>query len=212
MSTLHPLPAPASIFEMQSALPLPSFGAGDDSAVIQTRLESMRALMSTSIENLSSFQSTTTDTEDLATRLRTKLISFKRMTASIAMHLDPDWRNSLFSTLDRLLDPDDWPIDFELPTEQSFSTFLRMIIYLHPTKRPGIGLSPNGRIIASWRDDSERIVIECFAKDQVRWVLSATFDDHIERAAADVPIHRVPDVIAPYQPEHLFNNGDKILA
>ena len=212
MTALSPVRKPISLFEMDAGLSLPSYGAGVDSKIIDQRLDSMKKLISTSVENLSTFAGPKIDAKDISSQLRLKLTSFKRMTATVAMHLDANWRESLFKTLDRLIDPEDWAEDFELPTEKSFSTFLRMIIYLHPTKRPGIGIAPNGNFIGSWRRDDDRIVIECLPNDQVRWVLSKTTDSFRERAAAQVTINRIPDVIAPYEPEALFNDGDKILA
>jgi hypothetical protein len=128
------------------------------------------------------------------------------------MHLDPVWRQTLLSTLDRLLDSDDWDEEFVLPSEQSFSTFLRMVIYLHPTKRPGLGLSANGHFLAAWTRGEDRIVIESLANDEVRWVLSRTVQGERESAAGKILLHRVPDVIAPYDPSPLFEDGDKVLA
>jgi hypothetical protein len=128
------------------------------------------------------------------------------------MHLNDEWRQNLFATLEGLLDPADWDEDFELPSEKSFSTFLRMIIYLHPTKRPGIGLSPGGQMLASWRNGRDRIVIECMDNDEVRWVLSHYVEGERESGAGQTQIHRVPDVTAAYDPEPLFTNGDHIVA
>lgn len=212
MTALSPVRRPISLFEMPPSLSFPSFGAGADSNIIDRRLNSMRKLISSAVANLSTFEGPKIDAKDVSTQLRLKLTSFKRMTATVAMHLDADWRQSLFATLDRLIDPEDWAEDFDLPTEKSFSTFLRMIIYLHPTKRPGIGIAPNGNFVASWRREDDRIVIEALPDDQVRWVLSKTTEGLRERAAAQVTINRIPDVIAPYEPEALFNDGDKILA
>jgi hypothetical protein len=114
--------------------------------------------------------------------------------------------------LDRLFDPEDWQEDFRLPSEQSFSTFLRMIIYLHPTKRPGIGLSPTGHFLSAWTRGKDRLIIECIARDEVRWVLSRTIDGERESGAGKVLLHRVPDVTAPYDPEPLFTDGEQVLA
>jgi hypothetical protein len=123
----------------------------------------------------------------------------------------PDWRTRLFAKLDSLIDPEEWDPDFALPSEQSFSTFLRMIIYLHPTKRPGLGLSAKGHFLASWSKIEDRIVIECLANDDVRWVLSRNVDGLRESGAGKTKIYRIPDVIRPYEPDHLFRDGDKLL-
>jgi hypothetical protein len=201
-----------SLLEGAPILGLPSIASGADSRLIDERLASMRELMSGAVANLARVQAVEPKDQPLQDQLRGKLASFKRITATVAMHLDLGWRASLFATLDRLLDPDDWDSDFKLPSEQSFSTFLRMMIYLHPTKRPGLGLSPSGYFLAAWVKGSDRIVIECLGDDEVRWVLSRTADGERESAAGRVLLHRVPDVIAPYEPEHLFQDADKILA
>jgi hypothetical protein len=201
-----------SILEQVPILGMPSLGSGVDSRLIDDRLSSMRKLVSGAIADLASIKDSTPKKLDFRDQLLAKLGSFKRMTSTIAMHLDRSWRETLISTLDRLLDPDDWDTEFELPTEQSFSTFLRMIIYLHPTKRPGVGLSPKGHFLAAWSREKDRIVIECIGEDEVRWVLSRTVDGERESGAGKGPLHRVPDVTAPYEPERLFQDGDKILA
>jgi hypothetical protein len=134
------------------------------------------------------------------------------MIATVAMHLDPEWRKTLFATLERLLDPDDWAEDFDLPSEASFSTFLRMIVYLHPTKRPGIGIAANGRVVVSWRRGEDRIVIECLELDEVRWVLSRFLEGERESGAGQTQLHRIPDVTAAYDPDPLFTDADKVLA
>lgn len=189
-----------------------SIGAGVDSKHILNRVERMRVLQSTSVSDLKNTSAANqTKSTPLVEQLLARLTSFKSMAAKVAMHLHPEWRLSLFRTLDQLMDPDDWGPDFAIPSEKSFSTFLRMIIYLHPTKRPGLGFAPNGNILAAWRKESDRIVIECGADDDVRWVLARTFDGRRESGAGRVPLHRVPDVTAPYEPETLFQNGENVV-
>src|ERR1700733_14774052 len=189
----------------------PSLGASEAATIIDRRLQAIRALAADPIANLSNFRPAKQAFDSSSERLRARLAVFKTMTATIAMHLDSNWRKSLFSTLEALLDPDDWDDEFALPSEKSFSTFLRMILYLHPTKRPGIGLAPNGRIVASWRRGRGRVVIECLDNDEVRWVLSRYVEGERESGAGQVQLHRVPDVTAAYNPEPLFTNGDKIV-
>jgi hypothetical protein len=201
-----------SLLDIAPILAQPSVAGGADSHLISERIASMRKLVTGAVANLAHVKDIDTNKLALREQVLAKRASLKRITATVAMHLDRKWRESLFSTLDRLLDPDDWDIDFQLPSEQSFSTFLRMIIYLHPTKRPGLGLSASGHFLAAWTRDKDRIVIECIGEDEVRWVLSRIISDERESGAGRVLLHRVPDVIAPYEPEHLFRDDDKILA
>ena len=141
-------PQSRSLFEFPAPL-LSSFGAGADSKLIDARINSIRQLLSDSLKKLGTVSETDINHLALAEQLRAKLAAFKRMVATVAMHLDSEWRLELLKTLDRLLAPDDWEKDFRLPSEQSFSTFLRMIIYLHPTKRPGLGLLIHGEFPGS---------------------------------------------------------------
>jgi hypothetical protein len=42
-------------------------------------------------------------------------------------------------------------------------------------------------------------------------VLSRAVGDLREAAPGKTKIYRIPDVIHPYEPDHLFHDGDKIL-
>jgi hypothetical protein len=145
-------------------------------------------------------------------RLAERLLVFKRMISPISRYLDANWRSELFETLDRLFEFEDWDSDFALPDEHSFATFLRLIIHLHPTKRPGIGLSARGHILASWSRGRDRIVIECLANDELRWVLSQSNEGRRESAAGKNRIQRLVELIEGYEPDRFFKDGDKIIA
>ena len=213
MNALLLAPKSRSLIGTKVPVAAPSFGAGADAQAVDAHVKMMQRLMSSAVADLAGARDLPAPpSSSLSEQIRYKLAAFKRLTATIAMHLDPGWRRTLLSTLDRLLDADDWDNEFVLPSEQSFSTFLRMIVYLHPTKRPGLGLSANGHFLAAWSRGNDRIVIQTLANDEVRWVLSRTIQGERESAAGKVLLHRVPDVIAPFDPMPLFENGDKLLA
>jgi hypothetical protein len=191
-------------------LPL-SAGAGIDAESALARIGAMRRLLTGAAKQISTAQNVQAKSETINGKLAEKGASLKRIAASVGMYLDPDWRRRLFAKLDSLLDPAEWDGDFALPSEPSFSTFLRMIIYLHPTKRPGIGLSSKGHFLSSWTNDQDRIVVECLANDDVRWVLSHHLNGHLESGAGRTKIYRLPDVVHPYQPDELFLDGHKLL-
>src|SRR5215211_1106663 len=109
-------------------------------------------------------------------RLSDRLMSFKKMISPVSRYLEPTWRAELLQALDRLFDFEDWDAEFTLPESYSFATFLRLVIHLHPTKRPGLGMSARGHILASWSRGRDRIVIESLANDELRWVLSQSID------------------------------------
>jgi hypothetical protein len=126
------------------------------------------------------------------------------------MHLDRDWRAKLFGQLDSLLALSDWQVEDAAPTIESYSTFLRMLTLLRPQRRPGLGATFDGRLIATWTVGDDRLTIECLPKDVVRWQLSATIDGERERAAGETPLPRLAAVLRPYDPGRWFQNANHL--
>lgn len=191
--------------------PVLSEAAGMDAEGAASRLDAMKRLLAGAAHSISKTRNIIAKSDTLEGRLSEKLVSLKRVAASVGMHLDADWRKRLFAKLDSMLALDEWEEENALPSEQSFSTFLRLIIYLHPTKRPGVGLSSKGHFLASWSSGEDRIVVECFADDDIRWVLSHTLEGHRESGAGRTKIYRLPDVIHAYNPDQLFADGHSLL-
>jgi hypothetical protein len=192
------------------AAPL-SLGASDLSKVVEKRIANLQKLTAGAVLTIGN----ATDTQpsgSIEDQLRIKLAAMKQVLMPISMYFDPSWRSELVEKLGRFLDAEDWDGDRALPSERSFATFLRTIIFLHPSKRPGIGLSSQGNFLASWRRDTDRIVIEFLPNDELKWVLSQTIDGDRESGAGLNQIHRLPDLIAGYEPDRFFNDGEKLLA
>jgi hypothetical protein len=205
------LKIPSFSEDLKIVTPLPSAGVGIDAESAVARVGQMKRLLTGAANQITTTRNVIAQSETIEGKLAEKVGSFKRIAASVGMYLDPDWRSRLFAKLDSMMDANEWDDDFALPSEQSFSTFLRMIIYLHPTKRPGLGLSSKGHLLASWVKDQDRIVIECLADDDVRWVLSHCLNGNIESGAGKTKIYRIPDVIDPYEPDELFLDGHNLL-
>jgi hypothetical protein len=191
--------------------PALSWGASSLSKVVEKRISDLQKLTAGAVSVIGK----TTDTEPSGTienQLRAKLRAVKNVLMPVSMYFDPSWRKELIEKLDRFHDADDWDDDRQLPSESSFATFLRTLVYLHPTKRPGIGLSAQGYFLASWRRGSDRIVIEFLPNDELKWVLSQTVDGDRESGAGINQIHRLPDLIAGYEPDRFFHDGEKLLS
>jgi hypothetical protein len=200
--------------DVQNGLSAPalSWGSSALSKVVEKRISDLQKLTAGSVSTIAK----TTETQQSGTiqnQLCGKLAAMKQTLTAVSMYFDPLWRSELIERLDRIHDAGDWEgDDRELPSERSFATFLRTIIYLHPTKRPGIGLSAQGHFLASWRRGTDRIVIEFLPNDELKWVLSQTIDGDRESGAGINQIHRLPDLIAGYEPDRFFNNGEKLLS
>ena len=133
----------------------------------------------------------------------------KIKTASVAMYLPSEWRSRFFLQLDNLLDAENWEDEDTPIIETSFTTFLRMLLLIWPVRRPGLGSTSEGNIIASWTAGKDRLTIECLAGDQVRWVLSCYIEGKRESAAGVVSLPRLLAVLAPYNPEHWLADGSQ---
>jgi hypothetical protein len=148
--------------------------------------------------------------KSLEERLYDSLAEFKVRTALVAMHLDHNWRSRLFRQLDSLLASADWEVEDQPPTLASYSTFLRMLTLLQPDRRPGLGATSDGDLIAAWTSGDDRLTIECLAHDIARWHLSVTIAGERERAAGITPLPRLRDVLNPYSPQRWFEHGDSV--
>ena len=141
----------------------------------------------------------------LEERLFDATASVKILTSQVAMHLDREWRNKLFRQIDNLHDPEDWEADDEPLRQSSFATFLKANFEIKPRRRPGLGLSNGGNLIAAWTTDRDRLTIEFLPNDRVRWVLTRYHDDEPERFAGQTAVSRLVDGLAPYHPEDWFS-------
>ena len=131
----------------------------------------------------------------------------KTKTSAVAMHLDFEWRSRFFSQLDSLMDFENWEKEDIPITEASFTTLLRMLLFIRPARRPGLGSTSYGNIIAAWTMEKDRLTIECLPRDEVRWVLSRYLDGDRESATGQVALSRLLAVLAPYNPERWFAHG-----
>jgi hypothetical protein len=184
----------------------PSQAVGPVSKIINEQIENARKPSPT----FSASAQTRPAGESIEERLFDALAQFKIRTSLVAMHLDRDWRSKLFGQLDSLLDVQDWePLD-RPPTVESFTTFLRMLIFLRPTRRPGLGATTKGELIATWTVGNDRLTIECLPLDLVRWSLSVSINDDRERAAGISPVARLRDVLSPYGPDRWFADADRL--
>jgi hypothetical protein len=182
----------------------PSVGVSATSKLIEQRLRDLTLPTPTFSGNRS------IPTKNLDEQLYDALAAFKIHTASVAMHLDPEWRNRLFSQLNNLLGAEDWQPDDSPPSLASFSTFLRMLVLLRPVRRPGLGATSDGLLIAAWTHGEDRLTVECLPQDIARWNLALTIEGERERAAAITPVGRLNEVLRPYAPQRWFLDGSNV--
>lgn len=133
-----------------------------------------------------------------------RLVAFKVSTSQLAMHLHEAWRGGLFNQLDDLLDANDWDFEDRLPTVASFKTFLRMIIALGEIRRPSLGATSNGDIIAAWQHEKDRLTVECLPNDQIRWVVRRTLRGERVTVAGKNSSSLLLEVLAPYNVGEMF--------
>lgn len=183
-----------------------SIGASDEAQYfedwlqhIQRRLKSVKVQEQLPIEDLND--------RPVPERLFSSLANAKILTSQVAMHLSRVWRNRLFAQLDDLLDADDWHDEDEPLLSASFETYLRMILYVQPERQPSLGLSNNGHLLAAWVSGSDRLTMQFFPNDSIRWTVSCEMNGERERGAGDTPVRRLLAVLAPYGPDRWFANA-----
>jgi len=153
----------------------------------------------------SSLETSDSDKE-LIERLFDALAAAKIMTAQVAMHLDRDWRDKLFRQLDSLHEAAEWEPEDRPLQQASFGTFLKAVLALRPERRPGLGLSHDGHLIAAWTTDRDRLTVEFLSNDRVKWILARYVEDEPDRFAGLTPVSRLAEGLAPHHPEHWFAN------
>jgi hypothetical protein len=149
--------------------------------------------------------------QPLETRLFDALAAVKILTAQVAMHLDGECRRKLFAQLDSLHDPEEWESGDEPISQSSFATFLKAILSIRPERRPGLGLSHSGNLIAAWTTRRDRLTIEFLPNDRVRWVLGRYHDteDEPARYAGHTHVSELVEGLSPHHPEHWFSDASK---
>lgn len=132
--------------------------------------------------------------------------------SNVAMHIEPEWRKRFFCQLDDLLDVENWEESDPPVGNASFDTLLRMFLLLRPTKRPGLGATTAGNIVATWATKSklqqgkyDRLTIECFPRDSVRWVLSVYNEEDVDRSVGETRLIRLKSVLEPFSPSRWFD-------
>ncbi|MBK7015580.1 MAG: hypothetical protein IPH39_08395 [Sulfuritalea sp.] len=130
----------------------------------------------------------------------------KTLTSQVAMHLDREWRAKLFRQLDSLHDPAEWEAG-DIPVQKaSFATFLKAICDIRPARRPGLGLTSSGCLIAAWTTArKDKLTIEFLPNDQVRFVLSLVHADDTERIAAKTNVARLRERLSQFGPDRWFD-------
>jgi hypothetical protein len=119
--------------------------------------------------------------------------------SQVSMYLREGWRDRLFYQLDKLLAPEEWDPEDKPLQAQSFDTFLKAICDLNPTKRPGLGLSYAGHLIAAWRSDlspDDRVSLEFMPNGKVKLIGSRLVQDETVAFSAIAPLAALKRTLA----------------
>jgi len=144
-------------------------------------------------------------------RLFQSSANFKILTSMVAMHLPVEWREKMFQQIDTLLDAEQWESDDAPPTVFSARTFLRLILALNSSVRPGLGASHDGNLIAAWTKGKNRLTVECLGGDRLKWsvVREAPDRESVDRIVGATGLGRFVSQLAPYRPEIWFTSGEQ---
>lgn len=142
----------------------------------------------------------------LEEQLHDARVAFKIATNTVAMHFDRDWQRRFFTQLDAVMDAEEWDRQDELITEPAFRTLLRILLMLRGKRRPGLGVGPDGSIIAAWTAGPNRLTLECHPADTVRWIITQIIDGNPDTAAGQTKLAHLLERLTSFNPEQWFNN------
>jgi hypothetical protein len=144
----------------------------------------------------------------LPERLFDSAASFKTYTSQVSMHLGKQWRDKLFWQLDNLLDAAEWDSQDLPPSLSSYSSLLRALLKIMPEKKPGLGATADGHLIATWTEGGNRLTLHCLPYDQFIWTLTRYFGSKPERAGGTTDLNRLTRVLEPYDPTIWFDRAE----
>jgi hypothetical protein len=133
--------------------------------------------------------------------------SFKVLFSQIAMHLDSSVRSRLFSQIDNLLDASEWVKSDAPISPESFNTFIRLLLFVKPDRRPGVGSDGESHLITTWTVRDDHLTIYCLPLDKIKWTVRAKTDGIDEHAAGSTSLARLLEVLQPYSPQRWFANA-----
>jgi hypothetical protein len=175
-----------------------SGGAGKSSDDVASELRRMLAQASTAGQIWRKSTAGPPAPSSVVEQLYQASAEIKVAISRVAMHLADPWRRDVFAQIDRLLDMKNWHDEDVILKPASFQTYLRFFLDSQPTRQPSLGVSDSGNLLAGWVRNRNRLSIEFLPIDEVRWVLVKYLDDERESAAAQVPLVRLGEVLAPY--------------
>ena len=116
-----------------------------------------------------------------------RLVALKVMTSQYAMHLVREEQDRLFAELDYLLSMEGWSPEDELPSVESFRSFIRWAIYAKAFNWSSLGISNAGTILVAWESDKTLMTADFVGGDRVLWTASrqSDSDPQGEHAAGD---------------------------
>ena len=144
--------------------------------------------------------------KSLAEQLFDVSAASKTSVNQLAMHFGRDWQHKLFRQLDAVLDAEEWDSADRPLTPSSFATFLHILISLRGKRRPGIGISSTGDIVAMWTVGDNRLTFQCHAEDWVTWIVSYVSDDDTHTAAGRTTLPHLFAAIGAFNPEQWFTD------
>lgn len=144
----------------------------------------------------------------LEAALRDSRASFKVLVSRVSMHLGISWLQKLFTQIDSLLDVEEWDTSDPVPSAETARTFIRLLLAMRVSRKPGLGVSNSGNLVAAWTTGPNRLTVECLPHDRVRWVLARMIEGEMERAAGDGKIERLREILTPFDPAVWFEYAD----
>lgn len=124
--------------------------------------------------------------------------------SQVSMHINEDFKNSLFRQIDNLLDSDEWDPDDKLMQRDSFKWFLKAILDLAPEKSPSLGISNKGNVLSAWVKERNKLILEFFPSGLAQWSITTRTDEFEEFSSARVSVQLLKEKLAKFNTDFWF--------
>lgn len=146
--------------------------------------------------------------KDLVHRLAESKANCKIELSRVSMYLNDEWIKGMCGQIDDLMDIEEWDDEDHPIDVRSFVTMLRMILFINPRpeRRPGLGATTEGNIIAMWTGIDERISIECLPGDNLLCIGSRKIDGDRKIYSSNTNTRDISTFLDSFNTHKLFGN------
>ena len=104
-----------------------------------------------------------------------------------------------------VLNHDEFEDEDELPSIDSYRTFLRSVAQLKPARRPNLGINGKGNFLAVWRSENFQAVFEFMPFDRMKWTLTLVQAGDRNIISGSTEVKKIREIISMFGAEEVLD-------